>query len=213
MLCGEAALAEFAVRSERLRRSLQIQLERADVAPPGDDAVARAGMVVWLSGAFEVFWCRYLDDLCSAVGRMPLRGRRRRLAAQAIYFVDRLQSVGEGGRVGLTTWRRTIDVFNDVGDLRAARGSFRVPHDGRTVRPEHLAICWALFGLSSPTFPSAVHRTSLDTLATERNQLAHGEVSPETYGRLRTPSDVLGVAQRLEDLVEHCVLASRVLGA
>jgi len=169
-------------------------------------AQARAWALVWLAAGVEVFWRSYLEALCKALAISGKHKLRRHLRAQLVFFYDRLLTIGAGE--ALSTWKKGGDLLQSLVTDARAPIVFRIPFDGRTVRPEHVETVWELFDLPTPPFPSPIHRTDLDTLANKRNEIAHGHLSPVTVGRLVTKADVLATVTRVSEIVDRCVLVS-----
>ena len=82
------------------------------------------------------------------------------------------------------------------------------PLDGRTIRPSHLDDIWEVFGISGNPFPSSIHRILLETIANNRNNVAHGIERPAVVGAMLTYDDALRHALKVEDMLEHVVIAS-----
>lgn len=83
-----------------------------------------------------------------------------------------------------------------------------LPYDGRTIRPEHLELIWHLFSLDGNAFPSPIHCQELNTLADRRNDVAHGHIIPGDMGVQVAIPDLRKTVERVEELVEHCVLSA-----
>ena len=81
------------------------------------------------------------------------------------------------------------------------------PVDGKTIRPYHFEMLWGTFGLPGSPWPSPVHRGVLEDLATGRNDIAHGTISPVQFGRGRTFDDCLGMLGRVDEVVTHAAIS------
>ena len=165
----------------------------------------KALALVWAAAAVESFWKEYLKELCSSVMAAPVNKRRKNMSAASVFYFDRLGSMGEGK--ALNRWHRLAEFFEVIPLSSSLVPS--IPYDGRTVRPEHFEIVWKIFRLDGPQFPSPVHKQDLNTLATQRNDVAHGTLSPGVVGGTFTIGDLRVRIGRLEDVVTHCVLAAQ----
>lgn len=78
-----------------------------------------------------------------------------------------------------------------------------LPLDGKTIRAEHFDAIWLVLGLPSSSTPSAVHRLALKELAEGRNEVAHGDQDPVSFGRIKATVDLLNLVNRVDDIVIH----------
>ncbi|RYD14767.1 MAG: hypothetical protein EOP90_12540 [Lysobacteraceae bacterium] len=166
--------------------------------------VNKALVLVWMSAAVERFWKAYLTDLSTRVIAANSRKRRKNIASASVYFFDTLGSLGDGKK--LNRWRRAAEFFENM--TSAASSAQSIPYDGRTVRPEHVEIAWQVFCLDGTQFPSPVHKQDLNSLATQRNDVAHGVIDPSVVGGTFTVGDLRVRLERLDDIAIHCVLAA-----
>lgn len=166
--------------------------------------VAKALSLIWIAASLEDFWKSYLRGLCVCVGNASPHKRRKHLAASAIYYFDSFGSLGEGKRI--KRWQRAVNIISDFSNATLLAAA--IPYDGRTIRPEHIVLAWQVFCLSGPEFPSPVHRQDLNTLAEQRNEIAHGTVAPSSIGGSFTISDLQRRLERMEELAMHCIIAA-----
>jgi hypothetical protein len=169
---------------------------------------SKALTMVWLCAVLEDFWKNYLSELCSRVRAAPYTRRRRSAVALSVFYYDRIGGVSDGK--ALRRWEKVADLMSDLGGAGAVLPLFKIPYDGRTVRPDHLDIAWRLFGLPGDVFPSPVHKQELNTLADRRNDVAHGALTPESIGGTVSVGDLRRIVSRLEEIVEHCVVSATV---
>ena len=167
--------------------------------------VSKALALVWAAAAVESFWKAYLEGLCSKVMSAPIKQRRKNISAASIFYFDTLGSMGSGK--ALSRWHRIADFFESMPSSPGSAQS--IPYDGRTVRPEHFEVAWKIFCLDGPQFPSPVHKQDLNALASQRNDVAHGTLTPGAVGGTFTIGDLRVRIGRLEDVATHCVLAAQ----
>jgi hypothetical protein len=197
----------FAQDAQRVKSSL-VHLDTLALNSRFSDHVrsSKGLALVWMAASVEAFWKSYLSDLCKCVANSSLSKRRRNLASVALFYFDSLGSMGEGKR--LKRWERAADFF--TGLPAAALPSPALPYDGRTVRPAHFEVVWKIFSLPGAEFPSPIHKQVLNTLADQRNDVAHGLVDAPTMGGTLTVDDLRIRLTRLEEIVEHSVASAAV---
>lgn len=164
----------------------------------------KALSLVWMAAAVERFWKSYLHELCDRVAHAPLSKRRRHIAAAGIFYFDTLSSLSEGKK--LKRWSRLADFF--VGLPVVAPNAVAIPYDGRTIRPDHFDLVWRIFSLPGSQFPSPIHKQVLNTLADQRNDVAHGLVDLHSVGGVVSVGDLRVLIGRLEDIVLNCVICA-----
>jgi len=167
--------------------------------------ISKAMTLVWMAAVVEEFWKQYLSELCVRVGGASLRKRRKHLASASIYYFDVLGSMGEGKK--LKRWGRVVEFFEKI-SVTGGVVAPTLPYDGRTVGPEHFDLVWKLFQLPGQIFPSPIHRQELNTLATRRNDVAHGNLTPQAVGGAVSVGDLMRIISRIEDIVENSVVCA-----
>lgn len=166
--------------------------------------VNKALSLVWMSAAIEQFWKSFLAEVCLRVSRASAHKRRKNLASSAIYYFDSLGTMGEGKAI--KRWQRAVDLLTAFPS--APPSPFALPYDGKTVRPEHILLAWSVFCLKGPEFPSPIHKQDLNTLAEQRNEIAHGLIAPSHIGGSLTISDLQRRLDRMDDIAIHCILSA-----
>lgn len=195
----------FTRETQSIRNSLVYLDTLAINSRYGDHVrVSKAFTLVWMASAMEAFWKDFLWQLCTRVSLAPAQKRRKNISTAAIYYFDVMGSMGEGKK--LRRWAKTAEFFEG---LSAANHSPPViPYDGRTIRPEHIALAWRIFSLKGPDFPSHMHKQDLNSLADQRNDVAHGLTDPRTMGGTMTVNDLHKRLDRLDEIALHCVIAA-----
>lgn len=159
---------------------------------------------VWAAAAFEQFWRSYLEELGGRYVKASVVSRRRNISAAGIFYFDSLSSFGDAQK--LKRWSKLADFFDELSV--GGKPVQAHPHDGKTIRPEHVELIWRIFRLNGSCFPTPIHRQELNTLANKRNEVAHGDIAPSVMGGGVSVHDLRKLISRLEDIVEHCVLAA-----
>lgn len=198
----ERTHSEFLTRTAMIRRWLMLQGDGDDGKLSEETAAhVRAWAIVWMSAVAESFWLPFLRAVCEEFAQSSSISHRRKMRAQSIFFMDRIFSnvTNDLDR----RWRKSFDLMDAIvlADRKSAK--ITVPYDGKTLRPVHLDLFWEMFQLPGAPFPSMIHRQSLETMANDRNSVAHGEQLPLTLGRLRAKSDVTATLSRLEETAEN----------
>jgi hypothetical protein len=204
----EFLLDEFSARTTLIRRWLISSGGHVN-GVFGDESAAnaRAFAIVWMSSATEQFWVGILECACACVRQFSSVAARRRMRSQAIFFIEAFPI--RGTKELTSRWDRSFELIRDFVEKPRTDLKFSLPYDGKTVKPAHVDLIWKLFELQGMPFPSIIHRQSLETLAVDRNLVAHGEQAPGTLGRLRTKEDVHQTLSRLEETMEHVLLGLR----
>lgn len=206
----ELPYSDFLARTSVIRRWLILEGdERPQGFSPEMAANVRAWAIVWMGAASESFWRPFLQAVCEEFAQSSLLIHRRNMRAQSIFFMDQIFS--DVTRDLERRWEKSFLIMESIVSLDRRTSSVTIPYDGKTVRPIHIKLLWDLFQIPGDPFPSMIHKQSLETLANDRNIIAHGEQMPSTIGRLRTKVDVMLTLARLEETVERTYLETRAL--
>jgi hypothetical protein len=202
----DASYEEFSSKTGHVRRWLMLQGEETGGGfSPELAANVRGWSLVWMSACAEQFWQSFLHATCAEFSSMPAPFHRRRIRAQAIYVIDEMFAGTTKDLV--PRWEKSFNLLEKLVKADRKTSTAAMPYDGKTVRPKHLDLLWSIFDLPGSSFPSMIHRQSLETLADDRNDIAHGHRLPATVGRLRTRSDVDNTLRRLEETFEAAYLS------
>jgi hypothetical protein len=197
----DSSFSEFMTKTGHIRRWLILEGEGAEKGfSPELAANVRGWSLVWMCACAETFWGSFLEAACLELSKKPPRFHRRYIRAQAVYLVNDLSSsISKDLEV---RWDRSFDILTRLVSADRTQAPISIPYDGKTLRPRHVDLLWKAFDLPESPFPSMIHRQSLETLADDRNDIAHGRRLPATVGRLRTKTDVTNTLSRLEETVE-----------
>ncbi|QQP96728.1 hypothetical protein [Lysobacter enzymogenes] len=203
----EQAHVEFLSRTMLIRRWLILQGEgEVEGFSPEMAANVRGWAIVWMGAAAESFWKPFLHATCKAFAQSSVMAHRRNARAQSIFFLERMFC--DVTKELNPRWERSFALIESMVSADRKDMSFSLPYDGKTLRPRHIELFWNLFRIDGSPFPSIIHKQSLETLADDRNTVAHGEQLPNTVGRLRSKRDVMSTLTRLEETLEKTYLAT-----
>jgi hypothetical protein len=201
--CYDPALGEFTREIDAMRRLLN-GVDPFGIHPDPvlreRTAAAKAFAYVWLSAAFEQFVRAVLRALLRELTsyQIPISDLQTCLLSLGQFSTfDALRDVG-----GLTGWSRRVELLSVTRSTDPATFSDAVlPLDGRTLRPEHFDVIWRVFHFAGPSLPSGRHAFAVNDLAEGRNSVAHGHISPISFGRSKVMSDVLRLVEFIEEIV------------
>ena len=99
------------------------------------------------------------------------------------------------------TWDRRLDLFARRWSTATAAIEEVFPKDGSQFRYSQLVLLWKMLGISSPSLPEARLRGILEEIVSNRNEVAHGESSPDDVGGRYSYADL---ESRLRDVELIC---------
>lgn len=199
----DRTVSDFSERSDRVRQDLYYcDVSFADRASRPTRQAVHSGSYVLLAAALEATVKGLLTATLDEINAQALPRSQLRLTLFALEqnsILDSLQDVR-----GMKMWAKRADLFSaldnaEVCDLPVAS----LPMDGRTVRPNHFDTIWQVFGLDGDPTPSPRHRLALTDLADARNDLAHGERSPNEIAGRKTVDDTIRLLGTVEEVVLH----------
>jgi hypothetical protein len=169
-------------------------------------AAIRAYVYVWLAAILERVVRDSLRSLVSELSTAAVRHCDVRTSLFGLLCDAELQAIGD--RSKQSGWPRRVALFSRLLDASPATFAGEVlPLDGRTLRGEHFDTMWLVFGFSGPSLPSPRHRASLKELADGRNEVAHGNSDPVLFGKTKATSDLVRLAERVDDVICHALSA------
>lgn len=165
-------------------------------------AAGKASAYVWIAAMLERV---VRDSLTTAIREISAQApvfRDLRLSLFALLCDGDFDSISAKSKSA--AWEKKITLLERTMDPTVAVLSEHVlPLDGRTIRAEHFDAIWLVLGLQRSSTPSPLHRVALKELADGRNEVAHGNEDPVTFGRRKATSDLLKLIGRVEDVVTH----------
>ncbi len=208
----DAALQGIGGRLDAQRQSLYYldsDVLRAPMRVSALGREVRAMAYVAGSAALEHFVYSTLDAVVSEVAAAACPLDQLRLSLFALVCEPELDSLRTLRM--LQVWDRRSSMFERLAD-GASTFTALVPRplDGRTLRGGHFATMWRVFGFPGPPLPSGIHIGILEDLATNRNDVAHGDAEPQAVGRRKTTNDVLRMLQRIEEIALHLNAAAEM---
>lgn len=164
----------------------------------------RAFAYVWVVAGVERF---YTDAISRLIADLDARRLRPSLLRPSLFaLVSDLELQALENVTGLKKWRRRVEAFSRTDSATAVTFNPKtLPSDGRTLRAEHLEILWDVFGLPGESLPMPSYRTVLTEFADGRNKVAHGELSPISFGRLKNTNDIRRHLKKLDEILLHVV--------
>ena len=206
----DLAFEEAADELSGVRRDLgRLDSLSLTVKGGGKDSLlrARAATYVWLAAVLERFVDGWLSGVVEEFNSSSLRWSDVRLSILSLACGAQFQSIADGVRKDI--WKKRVQIAcMSASDAPALLDVAHLPLDGRTIRPSHLDDVWASFGFPGNPLPTPIHRALLNSVATYRNEVAHGVERPSVMGGKFTYSDYNNHVNRFEDIIEHLVICS-----
>ena len=207
----DSAFRATTVRLDEIRNELVV----ADVGVLGipisiRDSLKRhhASCYIWLAATIEQCIPKVIDGLLHEIQLSGVECLKLRPSLWSILGGSELASLQDIR--GLKMWTKRVELLERMTTTRPVLFDYEhKPLDGRTVRPRHFEVLWAVFSLPGNPLPSLIHKTALSEIAEIRNRLAHGEVSPLTIGRLKTRDEILRRVDQTEEILEHLILSAQ----
>lgn len=105
---------------------------------------------------------------------------------------------------GMKMWNKRADLLKLLSaNTPIVLNGGELPLDGKTIQPTHIESVWRIFEFSNSSLPSPRHKLALIDLAEGRNDLAHGEIPPISFGRNKNVRDCLRTLECVEDIFLH----------
>jgi hypothetical protein len=189
-------------------RDLLARADADELGPRRDHAAsAKAQAYVLLAAGLEFYVRETLTQVLKEIGSRAVRLADLRVTLFAVVSAPGFDSMGAVG--GLKKWRKRVEVLSQTLESGTyATGSVGLPLDGRTLRPAHFQLVWAVFGFPTSPLPGPLHALALSDLAEGRNAVAHGNVDAVVFGRGKAITDVRRLADRVEEIVLHTEYAA-----
>jgi hypothetical protein len=202
----ENAVTHAANMLDRVRNDLKQDVGILGTPPSSVMRDRRANLIassyIWIAATLEQYTKSIYQILASEINQKQIPHNKLKHCLFAIIChsdFDALQQLR-----GLKMRDRRVNVFAKLDENSIAQLNLEeIPLDGRTIRHNHLEAIWKTFGIEGPSLPGPRHRFALEDLANGRNQVAHGETDPITFGRSKASGDVLQLVNFIEDVVIH----------
>jgi hypothetical protein len=209
-MLSESALNEFARRCNELLQQLAV----ADVAAVRGTAATRlqvamvlASAYVWSAAALEMFVRQELALLAVAISNKNIKKGDARRSLLALLLTSAFDGLSNSS--GMKAWRRRVTLLEETGSSDIGLLNPNVyPVDRKTLKAEHFETIWAVYGFGGSPLPSQRHALALKELSNFRNELAHGQIDPLTFGRTKTYLDARRTLGAVEDIASHLHIAA-----
>lgn len=165
-------------------------------------AAIRASAYIWLAALLERIVRESLQSTVREITLLAVPVKDLRLSLLSLLCDAEFASIIDRGRS--SSWGQKIALFLRTTESSPALLAENIlPLDGRTIRGEHFETIWLVLGLGTPSLPSPLHRIALKDLADGRNEVAHGHVDPVMFGRSKATSDMLNMANHVDEVIVH----------
>jgi hypothetical protein len=173
-------------QAELQQRIDSIRLLLAEAHPSGaTTAISREirGLaVVLLYGAYENLLKSLCRSLLETVVQLRVGNRRLRPGIRLFAAHSKLQALTTYSDTGV--WKAGFDIVATLGDSRSCSVSTGIfPNDGSNFKRPQIRTFCKVFGLPDPARVLFEIWERIDTVVTERNAVAHGQVTPDAIGR------------------------------
>lgn len=164
---------------------------------------------VWLAAALEEYLKRLMEYVLNEIASQAVHHDQLKLSLFTIVCGNHFNAVRS--TKGLPSWQKRLDALFPIDQATPVSfASTMVQLDGRTIRGMHFKMIWQIFGFQGDHLPTPVniYEAALETMANGRNDIAHGEVDPITFGRGKVVDDVKRMVDQIEDATNHITLAA-----
>ncbi len=199
----DAPLLSIGERLDELRHLLA-HLDTLQQHPRATELsrTSRAWAYVAMAAALEEFIRQFIDEMATHINAAQVKTSDLGLGLVSLLQAPAFDSAAMGRRQAM--WDKRADVLKVSESSSVAALPIGVrPLDGRTIRQSHLDSLWAIYGLPGGPLPSALHSLALRDLSDGRNEVAHGNAVPATFGRTKTYQDVMRRVEQVEDIAVH----------
>lgn len=163
---------------------------------------SRAWAFIALGAALEQFVKDWVDEMADHINRANVPLVNLRLGLISLTQAGAFDSVAAGRRQDM--WDRRAAILQaSAGHGTATLVSGLRPLDGRTIGQWHLNSIWTVYELPGQPLPSPLHGLALKDLTEGRNEVAHGNTAPTSFGGQKTYADVRRRIDQIEDIALH----------
>lgn len=203
----DAPLLSAAVRLDELRALLMFHDSLRSHRRSNDLARAsRAWAYVVMAATLEDFVRGFLDELAGYISAAGLALADVNLGVLSLVAASKFDAAAAGRSQKM--WGARADILKLAGSTTTAViPSGLHPLDGRTIRQIHLDSLWHIYGLPGAPLPSPLHALALRDLSEGRNDVAHGNIDPNSFGAGKPYGDVMRRVNQLEDILVHVAAA------
>ena len=205
------ALAEASAQISSAKRILQVTdvvtLKVHNKFQWDHSALTRAYHYVWMAAVLETYIKKELRDLLDQVSSAGVSPADLKIGWLTMSANSIFRSVIDGKKYP-DHWESRLELFKHTSAIASTTFDLDcLPLDGRPLRKRHFSLIWSLLEFPQPILPTASHGLALEDLANSRNQVAHGNVEPVTFGKSKTCQDAINIAEKVEDIIMHFSIA------
>ncbi|HDR1873627.1 TPA: hypothetical protein QB626_002216 [Pasteurella multocida] len=117
---------------------------------------------------------------------------------------DTLHNVGREKK-----WLKRFEFMHEINqDIDITKGScdnLEIPTDGKNIRYAQLKSIWDTFGINSDVLPSPALGRRLGDVVDNRNNIAHGNISPSEVGKSQSYRDMQTRSDEIKQICEHII--------
>jgi hypothetical protein len=107
----------------------------------------------------------------------------------------------------LAAWNTRLEVLEALFRADQLQPTTIWPNDGKTLKPDHYVLIWKVLCLPGAWSVDPTHALAVKDLCNGRNDVAHGRMSRNAFGRTKVCTDVLKLARKIEEIGEHYLLS------
>jgi len=174
---------------------------RATRALRGDPAAAARGLVfVQVYGAYE-----FTVKEVIRVAIESINAHNHRIGDMSpsliTLFLDReFRSLRDAGRSSIWESRLAFVSKAFSNDVAVIPSTTKGPHDGSHYRYSQLELMFQVFGISRLPVRRRTHRFRINEVVRHRNEISHGNETPETAGRTYTSAEVRKMIRQMRSV-------------
>lgn len=199
----DAALEQLGDSTSRSKQTLyycDVDFMRASRRTLRQDM--KASVYVLLGAAIERFVVQLINGVIEEINAQQVTYRDLSYCLMAISSGGPLSSLQDVR--GLKMWDRRVEAISLADSTRNAELSTEhVPLDGRTIRPAHFTTIWNVFGFRGPSLPDPRTGLALQTVAENRNKVAHGQDDVEVVAGMLAIDDMVRLLDQVDGLAVH----------
>lgn len=158
---------------------------------------------VWLSGVLESFFKNTNKEIFNYINSLSLSHESVSENLFIACLGDELNSMQDTR--GMKKWISKIVLFSKINskEITVFLDESYIPYDKKTIRSEHIKLMWEFYGFSGNSLPNPRYHLVLEDLANGRNDVAHGEIDPLSFGRSKRIGQVLRIINDVEEIILH----------
>lgn len=197
--------------------SIKMELRRADrdavskeLGPRRRAQRIKAFSIVWTCASFEDFFKSSLQSLILEVQSSVSSIIELAPCYMTLCHANHFESISDHEKTGHEKWKYRLDISREVIENTSPNlEPLNLPIDGSTVRSEHLSHVWGFFGFPRYHFPNSnqSYPVTMNSLADDRNDIAHGDTTPDEYGRNSSVEQIVRKIERIDTISVHICLS------